>query len=257
MKWYSGKRIYLRRLNNIINACGFSIKKFYHLKNIFRYFADLNKFRSRGGKIKNIYPFLDDYHDDAGSIKNHLFHADLIVSQYIYENKPEKHLDVGSRIDGLVAHVASYRKIDVLDIRDISIKPHKNINYINSDIKKITNELSYYSVSSIGVIAHIGLGRYGDEIDPNGYKKAIQKICTITKKNGLIYIMVPVGNPGVEFNSHRVFDPKEMLTLFNDFNCKLIKFHLVDDNGNLNLDFDFRLATNYNFGGGIYVFKKE
>ena len=28
---------------------------------------------------KNIYPFLDDYHDDAGSIKNHLFHADLIV----------------------------------------------------------------------------------------------------------------------------------------------------------------------------------
>ena len=69
--------------------------------------------------------------------------------------------------------------------------------------------------------------------------------------------MVPVGNPGVEFNSHRVFDPKEMLTLFNDFNCKLIKFHLVDDNGNLNLDFVFRLATNYNFGGGIYVFKKE
>ena len=101
---------------------GLVLKNFYHLKNIFRYFADLNKFRSRGGKIKNIYPFLDDYHDDAGSIKDHLFHADLIVSQYIYENKPEKHLDVGSRIDGLVAHVASYRKIDVLDIRDISIK---------------------------------------------------------------------------------------------------------------------------------------
>ena len=68
--------------------------------------------------------------------------------------------------------------------------------------------------------------------------------------------MVPVGNPGVEFNSHRVFDPKEMLTLFNDFNCKLIKFHLVDDNGNLNLDFDFRLATNYNFEA-VYMFLKK
>ena len=217
----------------------------------------MKKFLSKGGKIKNIYPFLDDYNDDAGSIKNHLFHADLIVSQYIYKNNPEKHLDIGSRIDGLVAHVASYRNIDVLDIRNINLSPHKNINFINKNINEFSEKFMYDSISSIGVIAHIGLGRYGDPIDPDGYKKAIKKICNLIKKNGIIYIMVPVGKPGVEFNSHRVFDPNEMIANFNQYNCKLENFHLVDDNGNLNIDFNLSLASEFNFGGGIYVFKKN
>ena len=69
--------------------------------------------------------------------------------------------------------------------------------------------------------------------------------------------MVPVGKPGVEFNSHRVFDPNEMITNFNQYNCNLENFHLVDDNGNLNIDFELSLAREFNFGGGIYVFKKN
>ena len=136
MKWYKGNRIYLRRVNNIINAFGLNLKKFYYLKNIFRFFFEIKKFLSKGGKIKNIYPFLDDYEVNAGNIKNQLFHADLLISQCINKNKPEKHLDIGSRIDGLVAHVASFRNIDVLDIRNIDISPHRNINFIKADINE-------------------------------------------------------------------------------------------------------------------------
>ncbi len=257
MKWYKGKRIYLRRVNNIINAFGLNLKKLYYLKNIFRFFFEIKKFISKGGKIKSIYPFLDDYEVNAGNIKNQLFHADLLISQCINKNKPEKHLDIGSRIDGLVAHVASFRNIDVLDIRNIDISPHRNINFIKADINEFSEKSVYDSISSIGVISHIGLGRYGDTIDPEGHKSAIKKICNLIKVKGLIYIMVPVGKPGVEFNSHRVFYPTEIIDYFNDYNCKLINFHLVDDDGDLHLNFDINLANKYNFGGGIYVFEKN
>ena len=257
MKWYSGKRIYLRRINNLISVIGFNVKKFYYLKNIFIFILKLKKFISKGGKIKNLYPFLDDYNDDAGNIKNQLFHADLLISQYIYEKKPINHLDIGSRIDGLVSHIASYRKIDVIDIRNIDISPHKNINFINKDINEFFDENIYDSISSVGVLAHIGLGRYGDPIDPEGYRKAIKTICEITKKDGKIYIMVPVGKPGVEFNSHRVFDAKDIIEYFDIGKCKLENFHLVDDNGNLKINFDYKLTTHYNFAGGIFVFKKN
>ena len=38
----------------------------------------------------------------------------------IYAARPEKHVDVGSRVDGFVAHVASFREIEVFDVRPIA-----------------------------------------------------------------------------------------------------------------------------------------
>ena len=52
----------------------------------------------------------------------------------------------------------------------------------------------------------------------------LKKFVTLIKKNGLIYIMVPVGKPGVEFNSHRVFDPTEMIIILMNLIVNLIKF---------------------------------
>ena len=73
-------------------------------------------------------------------------------------------------------------------------------------IKK--NENKYISISSVGVIGHIGLGRYGDSLDPDGPTKAIKSICDLAKENANIYIMVPVGKESIEFNAHRIFNPK-------------------------------------------------
>jgi len=112
------------------------------------------------------------------------------------------------------------------------------------------------AISSIGVIGHIGLGRYGDEIDPNGHVKAIKNICNLTIESGLIYILVPVGKKGVEFNSHRVLDPKEIINYFKENNCELLEFNLVNDFGNLETNCDINNSENLNFGGGIFIFKK-
>ena len=262
MKWYKGKRIYLKRINNFLELFGFQIKKILDLKYLFRYLVNLYKFNKSGGKINNIYPILRDYNSDGGGeLKNHLFHSDLLTSQYVFEAKHNNHLDIGSRIDGLVTQIASFRKIDVIDIRPVDIRPHKNINFIQSDICDTNfiqkNMNKYDSISSIGCIAHVGLGRYGDDIDINGHEKAIQNLSSLAMKNGKIYIMAPIGYEIIEFNAHRIFKPNTIVDIFQKNYCTLENFHLINDQGNLILNANLNENMNYNFAGGYYVFKKQ
>jgi len=52
---------------------------------------------------------LTDRFDPGGDASGHYFHQDLIVARRIFERDPRKHVDVGSRIDGFVAHLAVFR----------------------------------------------------------------------------------------------------------------------------------------------------
>ena len=45
---------------------------------------------------------------------------------------------------------------------------------------------SVKALSSLSVIEHIGLGRYGDEVDYNGMQKAIDEIKRVLAFNGMI-----------------------------------------------------------------------
>jgi len=58
-------------------------------------------------------PQLHDRYMEAGATESEYFWQDLIVARWIQDANPERHVDVGSRIDGFVAHVASTREIEV------------------------------------------------------------------------------------------------------------------------------------------------
>jgi hypothetical protein len=73
------------------------------------------EFKNAGGKVTRKYMILKDYNEQAGSASGHYFHQDLLVASFIQKSSPERHIDVGSRIDGFVAHVASFRKIEILE----------------------------------------------------------------------------------------------------------------------------------------------
>jgi cyclopropane fatty-acyl-phospholipid synthase-like methyltransferase len=92
------------------------------------------------------------------------------VARWVYENRPIRHLDIGSRTDGFIAHVAVFREVEMLDIRDIQSNV-KNIVFNLEDLMQLPEELvgRFDSVSSLHAIEHFGLGRYGDPIDANGH----------------------------------------------------------------------------------------
>jgi hypothetical protein len=230
------------------------------------YFRDLRILMVQKGNNSDFvfgtyYPLLEERFSEAGTMSGAYFHQDLLIARRIYENKPVKHIDIGSRIDGFVAHVAVFREIYVFDIRPQKSNV-KNIIFKQADLMNLSKEMFNYcdSVSSLHAIEHFGLGRYGDPIDYYGYIKAIDNIHKILGKNGKFYFSAPIGKQRIEFNAHRVFDVMYLLKLFNN-KFKIDYFSYVDDKGDLfeNVDIDNdKVKNNYgcNFGCGIFEMTK-
>ncbi len=187
-------------------------------------------------KITRLYPCLDDRFEESGVLSGHYFHQDLYVAQKIFKNNPEKHLDIGSRTDGFVAHVASFREIDVIDIRDLK-NTIPQINFLKADFSVENPGFDDYcdSISCLHAIEHFGLGRYGDTIDADGHIKGLNNIYRSLKKGGKFYFSTPIGPQRIEFNAHRVFSVAYLLKLF-DGKYKIETFSYVDDRGDLHRD---------------------
>lgn len=180
------------------------------------------------------YPCLVDRFSDSGTASGHYFHQDLLVARKIHLNNPSIHVDVGSRVDGFVAHVASFRSIEVLDIRQSSSEI-QNIKFTQADLMiKIRDDLVGYcdSLSCLHAMEHFGLGRYGDQVDYDGYISGLNNLYRILKKGGKLYFSVPIGPQRIEFDAHRVFSLRYLLELFDD-KYHIDHFSFVDDNGDL------------------------
>jgi SAM-dependent methyltransferase len=210
-----------------------------------------------------IRPQMLDRFDNAGVMEGAYFNQDLLVAQKIFTRNPTKHIDIGSRIDGFVAHVASFRKIKVFDIRKIESTFH-NIEFEQRDIMNFYPDLekSCDSISSLHAIEHFGLGRYGDPININGHTIAIENIYHYLKTGGIFYFSVPIGKKQrIEFNAHRVFSLPYLLDIFKD-DYELKTFSYVDDSGILFRDIelstdDIHNTFNLHYGCGIFELVKK
>jgi hypothetical protein len=197
----------------------------------------------------------------GGTASGHYFHQDLLVARRIYERSPERHVDVGSRLDGFVAHVAVFREIVVLDIRP-SASTVKNIRFVQKDVTQLDPSMIDYcdSLSCLHALEHFGLGRYGDVIDVDGYKKGFEVLTSMLRTNGILYLSVPIGRERIEFNGQRVFSTRRIRDMFLP-SFDLIGFSYVDDAGDLHevgIPNDDELAVDkqLEFGCGIFELRK-
>jgi len=186
------------------------IKSFYGIPYFVKTFI---LFKKRYTGPLSILPCLHDRNDSAGSVSNEYFWQDLMVSQWVYSENPTIHIDIASRLDGFVAHVAAFRKIQVFDIRDIDLDI-PNVVFKQADLMSAKSIESYIevngqcdSLSCLHAIEHFGLGRYGDDIDPFGYEKGISNMSKLLKTDGILYLSTPIGFEHVQFNANWVFSP--------------------------------------------------
>ena len=208
------------------------------------------------------FPIVNDKDDQGGIMKGHYFHQDLYIARKIFEANPQKHVDIGSRTDGFIAHVASYRAIELLDIRPIESSV-KNITFRQANLMELPNDLVNYtdSISSLHALEHFGLGRYGDPIDYWGYLKAIQNITSILKHDGRFYFSVPIGPQRIEFNAHRVFSLQYLISIIQP-NYDIAEFSYVNDSGEFFEKVELTdqiIASNCNcdYGCGIFILRKR
>lgn len=176
------------------------------------------------------FPVLSDRGASAGNIRGHYFHQDLWAARRIERRRPQRHVDVGSRIDGFVAHLLCFMDVEIIDVRPMT-SDVRGLRFLQGDVRSLAGipSASLPSVSSLHAVEHVGLGRYGDPLDVRGSERAMHELARVLAPGGYLYLSVPVGRPRVCFNAHRVFDPLEVVSEFGDFT--MTEFAAIDDSG--------------------------
>lgn len=243
---------------------GFDPRKFvasiiFLPKYITNYFVLMRQRKKANCRHKiRFLPALSDAYMDSGVAKGHYFHQDLWASRRINQIKPKYHIDIGSRVDGFIAHVLSFMDVTVIDVRKLS-SGVKGLRFIKLDIvgddeecKNITTD----SLSCLHALEHFGLGRYGDKIDFDGWLKAIKRMAGMVVEKGHFFLSVPIGEERVEYNAHRVFDPKKICDQVIGCGFELLNFSYVDDFGDFHENVLVDDVPYLSYGCGCYEFVK-
>ncbi|MBO6179982.1 MAG: DUF268 domain-containing protein [Selenomonadaceae bacterium] len=171
-----------------------------------------------------------DKYQPAGSVGGY-FWQDIWGAQHVFEKKPAIHYDIGSRIDGFIAHLLSFgQSVRLLDIRplDVFVPGMEFIQCDATNMEAVDDE-SIESLSALCSLEHFGLGRFGDPIDPEACFKCFSAIPRKMKKGGNVYISVPIGKEHVEFHAHRVFYAS---TIINNFKgMDLVEYSAIHEDG--------------------------
>ena len=185
---------------------------------------------------------------------NSILYQQLWLFENVLKNKPKEHVDVGSTYQ-MSGYLSKIVPTTFIDIRPINAKL-ENLKVLDASILNLPYEdNSLESVSCLHVIEHIGLGRYGDKVDPNGWKRACKELQRVLAKDGKLYISVPIGKSKVCFNAHRVFSAEDIVKEFS--NCMLIGFSAVDDKGNFLGISEVDIYKNSDYSLGMFIFTKN
>lgn len=192
----------------------------------------------------------------AGTARGHYFFQDLWAARRLYEWGVRRHVDIGSRLDGFVAHVLAFCEVEYVDVRPLEASV-QNLSFRQGSLEALPyKENTLPSVSSLHVLEHVGLGRYGDSVNPVGHANAAAELVRVLQPGGRLLLGTPVGRERLCFDAHRVFDPQTVIGLFDEL--ALDEFSLVDDDGmSLREGVALEDGKACEYGCGLFVFRKE
>ena len=114
---------------------------------------------------------------------------------------------------------------------------------------------SVESLSCLHVAEHIGLGRYGDPLDPEGTKKAARQLERVLAGGGHLYFALPVGTSRVCFNAHRVHNPEAIREFFRAL--ELVEFSGVHDDGRFVERIGLTEFKESDYACGMFLFRNR
>jgi hypothetical protein len=127
-----------------------------------RYWGDVARYRSCTPqrfplRLRYLKPMLLDYASQAGAADGHYFFQDLWAARKIFAACPERHFDIGSRIDGFIAHVLSFMPVIVMDIRPLT-SDVPGLTFVQADATNLLgiSDDSVESLSSLHATEHFG-----------------------------------------------------------------------------------------------------
>jgi SAM-dependent methyltransferase len=193
---------------------------------------DLARFKELGGANGSetrlrIQPQLGD-RTPTTAFDTHYTYQGVWAFRRLISSHPSTHVDVGS-LAGYLGFFASVVPTTFVDIRPTEAQ-FEGLTEVKGSILNLPfADGSLESVSCLHVAEHVGLGRYGDPVDPEGMWKAARELVRVLAPGGNLYLSVPVGEEVVCFNAHRITAPSTILAQYAGL--ELIEFDAVLDDG--------------------------
>ncbi len=203
-----------------IKALSWFISDYFKLKNALQSDSRFSL------SVSNLQPILTDKTDTTLFEPHYVYHP-AWAARIVAKTNPEKHVDISSMLQ-FSTIVSAFVPVEFYDYRPADLK----LSGLTSQPGDLTNlpfpTNSVTSLSCMHTLEHIGLGRYGDPIDPKGDTKAASELGRVLAPNGSFIFVTPVGKSKLQFNAHRIYSYEQVLALFPDL--KLVEFSLVPDN---------------------------
>ena len=219
----------------------------------FRQFEKLNTGNRFTLSPDNNYPILHDNTSQTPFDAHYIYHP-AWAARIVQNISPVKHIDISSTLH-FCSILSAFIPTEFYDYRPAALNLD-NLKSLHADLTALHFENdSIDSISCMHTLEHIGLGRYGDPIDPDGDIKAINELKRVCAVNGNLLLVVPVGKKKLMFNAHRIYDPEEFSGYLSG--CDLQNFSLVTDENEFIANASFELAAAQRYGCGCYWFKKR
>jgi SAM-dependent methyltransferase len=140
--------------------------------------------------------------------------------------QPAQHVDIASSLY-FAAIASAFLPVAHYDYRrpDLSLP---GLTCAGADLTRLPfADASIPSLSCMHVVEHVGLGRYGDPLDPDADVVAMRELARVLAPGGNLLFVVPVGRPRIQFNAHRIYAFDQVLSSFPGLD--LVEFALVPD----------------------------
>lgn len=222
-----------------------------------RYFQNWRRYASLAGPGEVLwhesYPCLGDWLPHT-PFDPHYFYQGWWAARRLADSMPARHVDVGSSVMA-VGVIAAWVPTVFLDYRPVKASLPGLSALAGNLLALPFADGSLPSLSCLHVIEHVGLGRYGDPLDPLGSVKAADELVRVLAPGGRLLISTPVGRQRVQFNAHRVFAPRSVVAMFRPL--ELRSFAMVDDAGVFHAEASLDQGSRCQYACGMFEFVKN
>ena len=150
------------------------VRRFRTIGEYAHFWADYFRYRRLPGAeplpLESLRPFLFERTATTG-VDPHYFYLNLWATRRIIESGVTEHVDVGSQI-AFVSFLSCVLRVTFIDIRPLAVQVPNLEPRAGSVLAMPYADGACASLSCLHVAEHIGLGRYGDPLDPAGTRKA-------------------------------------------------------------------------------------
>lgn len=202
---------------------------------------------------KDLWPFLDDATGETFFDTHYVYHP-AWATRVVKKINPAKHIDISSTLH-FCTSISAFIPTEFYDYRPARLTL-SDLYCGSADLTNLFFESnSIESISCMHTIEHVGLGRYGDPLDASGDLKAIKELQRVTKIDGNLLLVTPVGQPKVQFNGQRIYSFELINDLFRDF--ELRNFSLITDAGEYFEDANPNIVQDQKYGCGCFWYIKK